>query len=131
MEAVHKPLYQTTGDIRHREGVVLNEAVFQKLVQVAKAKSTIQFVELGKVADMVLDNDEDIAALGHILDAIAEQDVAAGRPLLPALVVHGNRNMPGVGFFRFAKKKKLQKSDDLTFFASELKRVYDYWAHSE
>ena len=77
---------------------MVNDAVLQKLIQVAKAKSTIQFVELGKVADMVLDNDGDIAALGHILDAIAEEDVAAGRPLLPVLVVHGTRNMPGIGF---------------------------------
>src|SRR5947208_17200159 len=101
---------------------MVNDAVLQKLIQVAKAKSTIQFVELGKVADMVLDNDEDIAALGHILDAIAEADVAAGRPLLPVLVVHGNRNMPGAGLFKFAKKQKLQKTDDLTVFATELKR---------
>lgn len=110
---------------------MVNAAVFQKLIQVAKARATIQFVELGQVADMALDNDEDVAALGHVLDAIAEEDVAAGRPLLPVLVVHGTRNMPGVGLFKFAKKKKLQKTDDLTFFATELKRVYDYWANSE
>jgi hypothetical protein len=47
------------------------------------------------------------------------------------LVVHGNRNMPGAGFFKFTRKKKLQKTDDLTFFAHELKRVYDYWENSE
>ena len=110
---------------------MVNTAVFEKLVQVAKAKSTIQFIELGRIADMTLDSDEAIAALGHILDEIAEEDVKAGRPLLAVLVVHGTRNMPGVGLFKFAKKKKLQKSDDLTFFATELKRGYDYWANAE
>jgi len=109
---------------------MVNAVVFEKLVQVAKAKKTIQFLELGQIADMPADSDEDIAALGHVLDAIAEDDVKNGRPLLAVLVVHGTRNMPGVGLFKFAKKKKLQKGDDLTFFATELKRVYDYWATS-
>ena len=90
---------------------------------VAKAKGTVQFVELATVADMPLDGDEDVAALGRVLDEIAEQEVAAGRPLLPVLVVHGTRNMPGAGLFKFAKKNKLQKGDDLTFFATEMAQV--------
>lgn len=55
-----------------------------------------------------------------------KQNVGGIRPLLAVLVVHGTRNMPGVGPFKFAKKKKLQTGDDLTSFATELNRVYDY-----
>ncbi len=110
---------------------MVNAAVFEKLVQVAKAKTTIPFVELAQLADMTLEIEGDVAAMARVLDEIAESDVAAGRPLLAVLVVHGTKNMPGGGFFKFAKKKKLQKTDDLTFFATELKRVYDYWANKE
>lgn len=106
---------------------MVNAAVYRKLVEVAKAKGTVQFVELAAVADMPLDGEGDVVALGHVLDEIAEQEVAAGRPLLPVLVVHGTRNMPGAGLFKFAKKKKLQKGDDLTFFATEMARVHAYW----
>ena len=109
---------------------MVNDTLYKKLVEIAKAKTTIQFVELARTADMPLDTDADVTALGRLLDEIAEQEVAAGRPILPVLVVHGTRNMPGVGLFRFAKKKKLQKSDDLTFFATELSRVYAFWAAS-
>jgi hypothetical protein len=69
--------------------------------------------------------------LGRVLDKIAEQDIAAGRPLLPVLVVNGTRNMPGVWLFKFAKKKKLQKTDELTFFATEMARVRGYWKDIE
>jgi hypothetical protein len=110
---------------------VVNAAVYRKLVEVAKAKGTVQFVELAAVADMPLDGDEDAAALGRVLDEIAEQEVTAGRPLLPVLVVHGSRNMPGAGLFKFAKRKKLQKGDDLTFFATEMARVHAYWKDAE
>lgn len=107
---------------------MVNDAVYKKLIAVAKAKTTIQFTELASVADMPLEAEGDVAAMGRILDEIAELDVAEGRPLLAVLVVHGMRNMPGAGLFRFAKKKKIQKGDDLTFFATEMARVHAYWA---
>ena len=110
---------------------MINDAVYKKLVEIAKAKTTVQFVELARIADMPLDADSDVAALGRVLDDIAEEEVAAGRPILPVLVVHGTRKMPGVGLFKFAKKKKLQKTDDLTFFATELGRVHTFWATTD
>lgn len=74
---------------------------------------------------MPLDTAGDVAALRRVLDDIAEEEVRAGRLIL---VVHGTRNMPRVGLFKLAKKKKLQKTDDLTFFAKELGRVHTFLA---
>jgi hypothetical protein len=110
---------------------MVNPVVFAKLVEVAKARRTIPFTELAQVADMSLTSDDDTKMLGLILDHIADQDVREGRPLLPVLVVNPSNNMPGAGLFKYAKRKKLQKGDDLTFFATELKRVYDYWARAD
>lgn len=76
---------------------------------------------------MTLEGDDDIKSLGFVLDAIADQEVALGRPLLPIVVVSGKTGSPGGGLFKYAKRKRLQKGDDMTFFVTELKRVYDYW----
>jgi hypothetical protein len=105
-------------------------AVFARLVQVAKARKTISYSDLGTVADVSLDSDDDLTTLGHILDEIADQERAAGRPLLPCLVVSGKTGMPGGGLFKYAVRKGLQpkKMDNVTFWATELNRVYDYWA---
>ncbi len=49
----------------------------------------------------------------------------------PTVVVSGRTNRPGGGLFKYAKRKKLQKGDDITFFATELRRGYDFWAKAE
>jgi hypothetical protein len=108
----------------------MNAAVYEKLVQVAKARTTVTYGELAKVADLSLDGDDAMKSLGFLLDEIADQEIAAGRPLLPVVLVREN-NMPGAGLFKYARRKRLQKTDDLTFFATELKRVYEYWATAE
>lgn len=108
----------------------MNAAVYDKLVQVAKARATITYGEVAKVADLSLEGDDALKSLGLLLDEIADQEIAAGRPLLPVVIVREN-NMPGAGLFKYARRKKLQKTDDLTFFATELKRVYEHWATSE
>lgn len=109
----------------------VNTAVYRKLVEVAKAKTTVEFTELTRLADMPLEAEGDVAAMARVLDEIADHEVNAGRPLLPVLVVQGNKNMPGAGLFKYAKKRKLQKGDDLTFFATELAKVHAYWKDRE
>src|SRR5262249_51993210 len=111
---------------------MVNAAVYEKLVQVAKARTTITYTALASVADITLagSGDDEMKTLGFVLDEIADQEIAAGRPLLPAVVVKKSDNMPGAGLFIYARKKGLQKkkTDNLTFFAEELKRVYAYWS---
>lgn len=106
---------------------MVNAAVYEKLIEVAKARNTIPYGELATVADVTVDTREEMKAVGFILDAIADQELAEGRPLLPIVVVSGMTNSPGPGLFKYARRKGLQKTDDLTFFATELKRVYEYW----
>lgn len=110
---------------------MLNVAVYDRLVQTAKARKTVSYGELGKVADVSLDTDDGTKTLGLMLDVIADQEVNAGRPLLAVVVVSEKTNMPGAGLFKYAKRKRLQKGDDLTFFATELNRVYAYWAAND
>ena len=86
---------------------------------------------MANAADVTLDTDDDTKALGFILDEIADAEIAAGRPFLPVVVVSGKTGSPGAGLFKYAKRKRIQKGDDMTFFVTELKRVYDYWATAE
>ena len=84
---------------------------------------------LAKVVDLIDHIPmEDRDTKGDLYEYMLGKIAAAGRPLLPIVVVRGDNNMPGGGLFKYAKRKKLQKGDDLTFFATELRRVYDYWA---
>jgi hypothetical protein len=110
---------------------MVNPVVYDKLVEVAKARRTITFRELGQIADMRFDSEDDTKMLGLVLDNIGDQEIAAGRPLLPVVVVSESNNMPGAGLFKYARRKKLLKGDDLTFFATELRRVYDFWARPD
>src|SRR5262245_2999400 len=65
----------------------MNAAVYEKLIQIAKARTTITYGELAKVADMLIDDDQDMKRLGLLLDEIADQEIAAGRPLLPVVTL--------------------------------------------
>lgn len=107
----------------------MNQEVYERLIQVAKARKTISYGDLAIVANLTLGDEGEIKRLGFMLDEIAINETDAGRPLLPIVVLRPENNMPSKGLFRFARAKRLQKSDDLTFFTEELKRVYDYWAN--
>lgn len=107
----------------------MNQAVFDKLVATARAKSLVTYTDLGKVADLDVSESENVTDLGKILDEIAEADVKAGRPLLAAVVVRADTQVPSAGLFKFAKKHGLMKGNDtLGFWAAELRRVYEAWS---
>lgn len=106
---------------------IVNTAVYDKLVEVAKARKLISYVELGRLADISFDTEVGVKILGLVLDIIADQEVQEGRPLLTIVAV-GPDNRPDTRFFDYARKARVQQTDDETFFATELKRVYDYWA---
>ena len=66
----------------------------QKLIEVAKSKGTISYLELRPDAPQTL---------AAPLDEINKYEQGEGRPLLSAVVVHKEGDgMPGVGFFTIA-----------------------------
>ncbi len=107
---------------------MVNPIVYKKLVTIAKGRGTISLVELGKIADLTLGTDDDTKILGMILDAIADQEITEGRPLLPAVVENGAGQRADTWLFKYARRKNILTVDDPTFYGSELGRVYDYWA---
>lgn len=65
---------------------------------------------------------------GEILGAISTDEVAAGRPMLSAVVVDVKGHV-GSGFYKLAKSlgRMDQSADELAFLASERQAVYAAW----
>jgi hypothetical protein len=106
----------------------MNQAVYDKLVAVARQRGLVAYADLARVADLDATADGGIKQLGAILDEIALNEIRAGRPLLAVVVIRADRGAPSKGLFDFARKHGLLKGkDDMAFFASELQRVYEAW----
>jgi hypothetical protein len=63
-------------------------------------------------------------AYHHILGEVSEEEDAAGRGMLSAMVVHKHDSVPGPGFFVLAKKLGRDTSDRDNCWGEEMKLVY-------
>jgi hypothetical protein len=80
--------------------------------------------QLGRLPDTIRHRQ-----LAFDLAAIAHVEHRSGRPLLPALVVRRDTQMPGLGFARMALDLGYlcAQGDEVAFWADELGRVLRYW----
>lgn len=90
------------------------QAVYERLVGAARAR---EFVHYG-------------AQVGKVLGRISEDEVAAGRPMISAIVVSKGTMLPGHGFFNLGQELHLVDpgDDEIGFAVRQIKRVHDYWA---
>ncbi|MBN1473960.1 MAG: hypothetical protein JW914_05035 [Syntrophaceae bacterium] len=106
----------------------MHEEIFEKLNAVAKAGRVIHYSEVAPLAGLDMSRQEDRNKIASILDEISTSEHNQGHPLLSAVVIHKEDNMPGQGFFTLAKRLGLYKGEDeFLFFLQELRRVHDYW----
>jgi len=106
----------------------VNERVYEKLKQVARAGSLVTYAEVASLADSGITNPRG-PRLIRILHEICGCEVQQGRPMLGAVVVRKTDNRPGEGFFREASGLGLFRgSDKIAFWTGELNRVYSYWS---
>jgi hypothetical protein len=116
---------------RIAEARMMNETVYARLTEAAKRRIFISYSELGASIQLSLTDATGVNALSEILEAIADNEISNGRPLLVAIIINENTNMPGAGLFNYAKRKGLMKpkdKDTLSFFVGEAKKVHDYWS---
>lgn len=109
----------------------MNEVIYARLTQAAKEKRFVSYSDLSAAIQLPLTDSAGVNALHLILEEIADHEIANNRPLLAAIIVNENTNMPGSGLFQYAKRKGLMKQNDkdyVTFFVKEAKKVHDYWA---
>lgn len=109
-----------------------HRAVYQRLVRAARAREFVHYGELAKLLGIDMDNPHFGAQVGKVLGKISEDEVAAGRPMISAIVVSKDDMLPGKGFFKLGQELHLVQpgEDEIAFAVRHIRRVHDYWAAS-
>ena len=122
------PLISPLGEIKET-GHKMHKEIYDKLKVVAKAGQVTHYSEVAPLAGLDMSLQEDRNRIATILDEISTSEHHEGHPLLSAVVIHKDDNMPGQGFFTLARRLGLHKGEDnFLFFIQELRRVHDYWS---
>ena len=102
--------------------------VREVLIDCAKARDVISYFELAvRVAAIKLDPDS--LALRTMLREIGNEEHAAGRGMLTALVVStASQRRPDLEFFYLATQLGKNTNDVLRCWINELKRLFRYWS---
>ena len=102
--------------------------IYEELVKVAKSSGITYYSEIAPLANLDMSSEVGRIRIAQILEEISNAEHRSGRPLLTAVVTLKGENLPGKGFFDLAKRLgKYDGGDDDLYWASELKRVHDYW----
>ena len=104
-------------------------AVYERLVQAARAREVVHYGELAKLLSIDMDNPHFGAQVGKVLGRISEDEVAAGRPMISAIVVSKDTMLPGGGFFKLGHELRQTRpgEDEIGFAVRQIKRVHEYW----
>ncbi len=103
--------------------------IHEELLRVAKTGGYVNYSDVAPLAGLNMELAHDRNQIARILDGISQSEHDAGRPLLSAVVVRKDENIPGNGFFALAKRLGLHTGgDNLDFCLAELRRVHDHWA---
>ncbi len=103
----------------------MHEAIYEKLKEVARAKQTITYDDIGRVARLGGHDPQ----LWQMLDEINRHEHQQGRPMLSAVVIVQADKLPGGGFFKLARELGVYRGEnDSAFFGYELCKVHSYWS---
>lgn len=108
----------------------MNEQLFQRLSVVAAQGHYIRYADAATVVGLDMSEADDRDEIGRLLDEISEHEHQQGAPLLSAIVIHVDDNIPGNGFFSLAQRLgRFTGNDRLRFWLEELRAVHDHWAN--
>ena len=108
------------------------EIIYQEIKQVAKNKDITYYSDIAPLVGLDMGFEPDRNKMSNILDKISKNEHENGKPLLSAVVILRDKNIPGDGFFGMAKEVGLYDGNDKDqFWANELHRVHDYWTKQE
>jgi hypothetical protein len=109
-------------------GTPTYQRVFAELVRAAEYRGLTTYQHLAVIMGLPLQGNLMGSRLGQILGEIVDDEIAAGRPTLSAVVV-GTNGRAGAGFFAYAQEKgryvEGQNKDE--FWAAECEAVYEAW----
>lgn len=112
----------------------MDQRVYERLVEMARAGALINYQKVGDLIGLDMGNPDHRNRIADVLDEINHEEHAACKPMISAVVVHKDSDLPGNGFFECGRALgHFTGPDDemsrLAFFCAELKRVYAYWSN--
>lgn len=107
----------------------MHQGVYEELKRVARSKNVTNYTAIGNMIGLDMGNPGDRNKIAKILDEVNYYEHQHGRPMISAVVIRQDINMPGEGFFECARQlNKYRESNDLIFWVHELASVHNYWA---
>lgn len=103
----------------------------QTLENIARDRNYTTYGTIAPLLALDMANPDHRKQMSDILCAVSEVEHAGGRPLLSAVVIREDKNMPGEGFFTLARELGVQRpsEDDLVFWCRELSHVHEFWSN--
>lgn len=106
----------------------MNQLLYERLCDVAVRGRVTRYSEIAPIVGLSMANPEHRDQMSALLDDISRHEHMQGRPLLSAVVIHMDDNIPGNGFFTLANNLGLfHGGDRFMYFVEELRRVHDHW----
>jgi len=106
----------------------MHSNIYEKLKHVAAQEDVTYYSDIAPLASLDMSNPDDRNTIADILGEISTHEHAQGHPLLSAVVIHKDNNIPGNGFFTLAEQLGLYHGgNNFMFFVKELQRVHDFW----
>jgi hypothetical protein len=90
----------------------MNEALYQRLSDVARRGQVTRYAEVAPLLGLDMSNAADRDQISILLDEVSRHEHSQGHPLLSAVVIHMDDNIPGNGFFTFASQLGLFRGGD-------------------
>ena len=111
----------------------MNQAVYDRLVQAASARATVFYGDLAELIDTPESHADFGSKVGETLGEINRSEVAAGRPMLSAIVVSTDDHLPRKGFFNLGRELgvTLPDEDEVSFAVRQIRAVHDTWSELE
>ena len=82
-------------------------AIRDELLRVAKGGNIARYSDVAPIANLDMSLPTDRSRISDMLDDISRSEHDAGRPLLSAVVIRRDTNIPGRGFFSLARELAL------------------------
>ncbi len=112
----------------HKSGMEINRILYDKLKGIAKQRKRTHYEDVAPLVNLNLDTIKERNELADILGKISTYEHEEGRPMLSAVVLRKDTDMPGSGFFELARELGLLTSqNEKKFFYDEIKKVWDCW----
>ena len=102
-------------------------AIRDELRRVVKAGKITWYSDVAPLANLDMRLPKDRSSIAVMLDDISRSEHDGGRPLLSAVVIRRDTNIPGRGFFNLVKSLGLPCDDGVQCWIRQLRRVHNHW----